>query len=144
MIKFEPFTILLHIILFFGSLTICFKIIMRKGIGRIYKHIHRNWSYPSPNTTFVLPEHPESSIQTQLTRACDYYVGSHSLASAVSYQRISITLIPTSTIIIVNSNLELLGKIIAVLPLLVIQSPKLTHQINPNFLQLKNITFVFK
>ena len=144
MIKFEPFTILLHIILFFGSLTICFKIIMRKGIVRIYKHIHRNWSYPSPNTTFVLPEHPESSIQTQLTRACDYYVGSHSLSSAVSYQRISIILMPASTIMMVNSHLEILGKIISVLHVLVIQSPNLTHQINPNLLQLENSTFVFK
>ena len=116
---------------------------MGKGIGRIYNHIHRSWSHPSPNTTFVLPQHPEPSIQTQLTRACDYYVGSHSLASAVSYQRISIMLMPASTIMMVNSNLELLGKIIAVLPLLVIQPPKLTHQIDPNFLQLENSTFVF-
>ena len=117
---------------------------MGKGIGRIYNHINRNWSYPSPINTFVLTHHPENSIQTQLTMACDYYVVSNSLASALSYQRIFIMLIPTSTIMMVNSHLEILGEIIAVLHVLVIQSPNLTHQINPNLLQLENSTFVFK
>ena len=57
---------------------------MGKGIGRIYKHIHINCPYPSPNTTFVIPKCPDPYIYNQRTSADS--LGEHYLSSDVSYQ----------------------------------------------------------
>ena len=59
---------------------------MGKGILRIYKYYQRNLPYPSPNTTFVIPQSSETSIQTQCNSASDASVGAHDLASARLYQ----------------------------------------------------------
>ena len=32
---------------------------MGERIGRIYKYDQRNWPYPSPNTTFFIPQHSD-------------------------------------------------------------------------------------
>ena len=55
---------------------------MGKGIGRIYKYYHHNWPYPLPNTTFVIPQHSDNSIQTQHSSDSDASVGAHDLSSA--------------------------------------------------------------
>ena len=59
---------------------------MGKLISSIYKYDKLNWPYPSTNTTFVIPQHSETYIQTQLTS--DYYasVGAHALTSSELYQ----------------------------------------------------------
>ena len=59
---------------------------MGKGICRTYKNGQRNWPYPYPDTTFVLPQPPDTSIKTQFTSDSDVSVGAHTLSSPVSYQ----------------------------------------------------------
>ena len=59
---------------------------MGKGIDLIYKHRQYNWPYPSPNTTLVLPQRPETSIQIQRNSACYASVFAHDLESSVSDQ----------------------------------------------------------
>ena len=59
---------------------------MEKLIGCIYKYDQWKLPYSSLNTTFVLPNHSETSIQTQHTYASDSSVGAHYLASSVSDQ----------------------------------------------------------
>ena len=53
---------------------------MGKGIDRIYKYDHRIWPYPSPNTTFIIPKCPDTSIHTQLRSAYNASVGSYDVA----------------------------------------------------------------
>ena len=67
-------------------IKIYFEITLGKGIGRIHKHSQRNWPYPSPNIISFLLQCNDPYIQTQLTSACDASVGTHALASAVSYK----------------------------------------------------------
>ena len=76
----------MYLISFFGLITICFKITTRKGIRRIYKHSQGNWPYSSPNTTFVIPQRPETSTQTQRSSVCDDSMGAHDLESSISDQ----------------------------------------------------------
>ena len=47
-------------------------------------------------------------------------------------------------IMMIHSHLKHLGKIIALLPVLVIQSPKGSHQIHPHFLQLEILSMSLK
>ena len=56
---------------------------MGKGIGRIYKYDQRNWPYPYPNTTFVIPQCSDTSIKPKKNSAYDAYVGGHDLESSV-------------------------------------------------------------
>ena len=59
-----------------------FKIIAGKGIGRIYKYNQRNWPYPSPTTSFVIPQRSDTSIKTQYNFFSDASVGAHDVASS--------------------------------------------------------------
>ena len=59
---------------------------MGKVIARIYKYDHRNWPYPSQDTTFVIPQWSDTSIQTQRNSASDVPVGAHYISSSVLYQ----------------------------------------------------------
>ena len=60
-----------------------FGIIIGKGIGRIYKYDHQKWPHPHPNTTFVLPQRSDNSIQTQRNILSDASVGEYALESSV-------------------------------------------------------------
>ena len=66
------------------------KMILRKTKTMIFIHIYKydqsKWPYPSPNTNFSIPQHSDSSIQTQLNSATDYSVGAHDVASYGLYQ----------------------------------------------------------
>ena len=44
---------------------------------------------PPPNTTFVIPQHPDPSTKTQHTSACDTAVGAHDLECSELYQSTS-------------------------------------------------------
>ena len=59
---------------------------MGKLISSIYKYDKLNWTYPSTNTTFFIPQHSETYIQTQLTSAYYASVGAHALTSSELYQ----------------------------------------------------------
>ena len=117
---------------------------MGKEIFHIYKQIHQNWTYPSSNTTFFLPQHIEPSIQTQYTSAYDASVGSHTLASSLSDQR---TFHHVNTYFNNNGDswlFETPRKKITVIPVLVIVSPHQPYQIYSNFLNLEESTHFFK
>ena len=62
------------------------KIIAGKGIGRIYKYNQRNWPYPSPTTSFVIPQRSDTSIKTQQASASDASIGAHDLSPYGLYQ----------------------------------------------------------
>ena len=70
--------------LVFNFAHIFSKITTGKGIDRIYKHTQRNWTYPSPNTNFVIPHSPHTSIQNLRISACAASLGAHVLACTVS------------------------------------------------------------
>ena len=70
-------------LLFFVFLTILFGIATGKGISRIYKYDQQNCHYPSPNTTFVLPQSSKNSIQNQRIDSSDAYVGANDLDYSV-------------------------------------------------------------
>ena len=59
-----------------------FGITTGKGIGRIYKYDKRNWTYPSQNTTFVIPPRFYTSIQNQKRSDYDTSVGAHDVVPA--------------------------------------------------------------
>ena len=63
-------------------ITICFEITTAKE----YTISANIASETGPNTTFVIPQHPETSTQTQLTSACDASVSEHDFTSYVSDQ----------------------------------------------------------
>ena len=60
-----------------------FVITMGKGISCINKCDQKNWTYPSPNTTFVVSPCSGTSIQTQRNSISDYSVGANDVASSV-------------------------------------------------------------
>ena len=49
----------------------CQTINMVQGIGCISKHTQRNWHFPSPNKTVVVPQRSVSSPQNLSTIGCD-------------------------------------------------------------------------
>lgn len=110
---------------------------MGKGICRTYKNGQRNWPYPYPDTTFVLPQPPDTSIKTQFTSDSDVSVGAHTLSSPVSYQ----STIPHGNNDVNNNDdalsFETPRKKVAVIPVLIKQSLQQPHQIHPNFLHLE-------
>ena len=62
---------ILYLIIHIFLTIVLLKLSMGKPIGRIYKYDQRNWTYPYLNTTFVIPPHSDTSIQTQHNSA--YY-----------------------------------------------------------------------
>ena len=55
---------------------------MGKLIVRIYKYDQRNWPYPPPNTTFVIPQFYDTYIKNQHKSASIASVYSHYLESS--------------------------------------------------------------
>ena len=71
------FYLIIYVFLAFLCLKLPVKIIMGKGIGHIYKYDQRNWSYPSPNNTFIIPPHFYISIKTQCNSSYGASVGAN-------------------------------------------------------------------
>ena len=63
-----------------------FGITMGKVIAHIYKYDHRNWPYPSSNTTLVIPKCSYPYIQTQRNSASDASAGGNDVESSGLYQ----------------------------------------------------------
>ena len=117
---------------------------MGKGISRIYIYDQRNCVYTSANNHVVIPQHYDTSIKPNVI------VIMMPLRVNIMYNQLdfikSLTpmLIRMSKLMMIHSHLRHLGKIIAVLPLLVIHPPQQTHHIHPHLLQPENNIYVFK
>ena len=62
-------------------LTFFFKITTGKGIVCIHKYDQCIWTFPPPNTNFVIPQRSDTSIQTQYKSNSDASVDAHAVAS---------------------------------------------------------------
>ena len=138
------FYLIIYVFLAFFCLKLLVKIIIEKVIGHIYKYDQRNWPYPSPNTTFVIPPRFYIYIKPNVT------VLMVPLWVKMMYNYLdqikapNIMVIWMAKIMTIHSYMRHLKKIIAILPLLVIQSPPQPHHDCPHYIHLENNIYVFK
>ena len=65
------------------SSNLPFETTTGKGIGHIYKYEHQKWTYPYPNTTFVIKPRFYTSIQTKCNSDSYCSAGANDLSSSV-------------------------------------------------------------
>ena len=90
-----------------------------------------NWPYPYPNTTFIIPLYFDTFIHTQRRNVSDASVDKNYVASSGLYQSTNHSGNKLAKIMMIHSHLRHLGRIIYVIPILVLQSPLQPHHYFP-------------